>query len=94
MFIIFYFFPNLSRHIHRYSGNKNKTFRPVKNHTDPKRKQMSNQIQGDFAKATLGTGDLATAVRMLKFVEYRTNVIINPHLIVLIIISFYLILNF
>jgi len=47
-------------------GNKNKTFRPVKNHTDTKRSQMSQKIAADFAKATLGSGDLASAVQLPK----------------------------
>lgn len=46
-------------------GNKNKTFRPV-SHTDAKRTQMSQKIASDFAKATLGTGDLASAVQLPK----------------------------
>jgi hypothetical protein len=42
-------------------SNKNKTFKPVKSHTDEKSKKLS-----EFAKATLGSGNMRSAVVLPK----------------------------
>jgi MOB kinase activator 1 len=42
-------------------GGKNKTFKPVKNHKKEKRKKLS-----EYAKATLGSGNMRSAVVLPK----------------------------
>ncbi len=49
------------------SGNKNKTFKPIKSHPkEGKQADLSSHAMSEYAKATLGSGNMRSAVMLPK----------------------------
>lgn len=62
-------YPNLARSVDLVppgfsprSGNRNKTLKAPKTHTDKRKSELSQYAKTEYANATLGSGDMRAAV--------------------------------